>query len=152
MDFCKYYILAFINPSSATICYFITYWHKTSLLPKAWGTPCQVCSSFTGSWVGKHQSWRASLPVACLWRTAYPNMRVQQLSCLLILPTLLYQLCSLVDSLGLLGSSMKICLTFGSFVMLCQSNSAPRSAGVCDTTGPMSHWHYYGTTRSTDSD
>ena len=53
-------------------------------------------------------------------------MRTPPLRCLPILSPLLHQLCNLTPSLGALGLALWVCLTFGFFTMLRQSNLAPR--------------------------
>ena len=55
-------------------------------------------------------------------------MRTPLLFQLLILPTLLHQLCELATCLRMLGIVMKICLVYAFFGMLRQSNLAPSSA------------------------
>ena len=84
----------------------------------------------------KQLGWEAQtldiFPVICLLRAEDLNIVKQPLMCLLILPTLLHQLCLLADSLGQLGLPMNVCLNFGFLGMLCQSNLAPRSTRSFD--------------------
>ena len=68
-----------------------------------------------------------SFPVASLLRAADITMQVPPLRRLPILPPLFHQCCLLSSSLGVLGPSIQVCLTFGFFRMLHQSNFLLRS-------------------------
>ena len=70
--------------------------------------------------------------VFCMFRTADLTIWVQPLWQLPILPSLLHQLCSLADSLRPLAPTMKAGLSFSWFVILRQSNLAPRTAAEFD--------------------
>ena len=70
--------------------------------------------------------------MSCLLRAADFSMQTSPLQCLPILPPLLHQLCHLTHSLGALGPALRVCLTFGFFAMLRQSNLAPPSDTLFD--------------------
>ena len=69
-----------------------------------------------------------SFQVSCLLPAANISMRTPPLQCLPILPPLLHRLCSITPILGSLSPALRVCLTFGFFAMLRQSNLAPLSA------------------------
>ena len=73
-----------------------------------------------------------SFHVSSLFWAANISMRMPPLQCLPILPPLLRRLCSITSSRGSLSSALWVCLTFGSFAMLRQSNLVPLSAAQFD--------------------
>ena len=136
MDFVRHYHIAFINPSSATICYFITY------LTQCFTSAKCMHNYMSGVWFLHRQlGWRhapalESYPVACLLTATGLNIRAQPLRWFPVLHTLLHQLCSLADSLGLLGPSMIVCLIVALFRMLRQP-----STKICWEIWPlMARW------------
>ena len=75
-----------------------------------------------------------SFQVSSLLKAAELPMRTLPPRRLPILPQLLTQLCQLTSSLGSLGPSTRVCLTFGFLGMLRQSNLAPPSASAFNPT------------------
>ena len=131
LGFCDHYHLTFLDPPASTMCCYITFLTRkfksarsvrnyvsgVNFLHKQLGIPAQHLHSF---------------PMSCMLRDADLTMWVPPLHRLPILPGLLHQLCSLADDLGPLVPDMKVCLTFGWFGMLRQSNLASRSEARFD--------------------
>ena len=92
---------------------------------------CQGSGPSTSNW-GLSPSSLNSFQVHCLLGAADISMRTPPLRHLPILPDLLHHHCLLTPSLGPLGPSMQVCLTFMFFAMLRQSNLAPTAASTFD--------------------
>ena len=114
-NFCDHYRFPFINPSLSTITCYITYRTQN------FQSTCSIYNYMYGvrflhKEVGLARDSLDSFPVTALLRAADITMRVHPCRHLPILPTLLLQLCQLTFSLGALGPSMLVALTFDSFV------------------------------------
>ena len=127
INFCDNCHLPFINPPLSIITCYITYLTQ------------KFCSHSVRSYVSRVRFFHKELglipdfldsfPIATLLRAADITMWVPSTPppppCLPVLPPLLHQLGQLSSSLGALGPSTRVCLTFGFFGMLCQSILAP---------------------------
>ena len=124
VDFCKHYEFTAFNPSSATLCCYITFLtHHFTLTRRVRNYVSGICVLHME--LGLKVQELHSSPVSSVLKAADLTMRVQPRWWLPILPGLLHQLCSLLDSLRPLALAMKVCMSFGWFSMLWQRNLAP---------------------------
>ena len=121
-------------PAIPTMCYYITYL-TTHFAPTA-----SICNYISGvcmlhTQLALKSKALDSFPVKALLRATDITMHTSWLSpvrCLPILPKTLNQMCQLASSLGPLAQTMRVCLTFGFFGMLHQSNLVPTSVATFD--------------------
>ena len=131
LEFCTHYHFQPINPSVATLTYYIAY------LTRRFTSARSVHNYLSGArFLHKQQGLDpealSSFPVSCLLRAVDLTLRAPPNRHLPITPELLYKLCGLCTHIGPLGHCMLVALTFGFFGMLRQSHIAPYSQKLFD--------------------
>ena len=143
-------ILQSSKPSSATLCYYIT------LLTHQFQSPKSI-HNYISKIRFLHKQLRLTLeaidsaPLISLLKAADIIMRTSLLRHLHIRPDLLHHLYLLTTSLRPLGSAMKVCLAFGFFAMLRQSNLTPPTHALFERH-LLLRGHYLGSPRPQTSD
>ena len=131
--FCQSYHFDWAEPDERALIMYITY------LVRGYRSAATVRNYFSGvrflfKTLGTHPRALDSHKVTWQLRAADLSMRIASQPRLPITPRLLERLCNLCSSLGPLGPSMKVALTFGYFGMFRLSNLAPKSKPDFDFT------------------
>jgi hypothetical protein len=130
-QFCEHYGFQAVNPSTATMTYYIT--HLATKFTSAASVRNYVSGvAFMHKQLGGQAPAITSFPVTTLLCAVDLSLRTPPQRKQPIYPALLHKLCRLCDLIGSFGVVMKVAITFGFYGMLRQSNLAPRQAADFD--------------------
>ena len=132
-QFCNLHGLVAIQPSAATLCYYITYLSKQFISA---GSVKNYISgvSFLHKCLGKPFKAIHQFPVQCLFRAVEIALRRQPSQKFPITPPLLMRLVQVSGSLGVLAPPFRVALLLAFYGMLRVSNLAPSSPAALDVS------------------